>query len=312
MLSLGFDTSNYATSLAVVDTTCWEVVCAEKQFLPVKEGQLGLRQSDALFHHVVALPKLLERIDETLDGRKIDCVGVSAKPRDIKDSYMPCFLAGETFATAFAMGANVPLVKTNHQQGHIQAALLGAGLFPLQAKTFVFHISGGTTDLLLVSENGDVQVIGTSLDLYAGQAIDRLGVQLGYSFPAGEQVSALAETCLEEVKPKVALKGLDCHLSGLQNQYEMLLKKGTAPSYVAKYCLLSIAVTVQKMVKTARNQYGNFPLVCAGGVMCSSIVRSFLEKEMNDIYFAPAYLSSDNAVGVALIAGKETIVGEYY
>ena len=58
--TLGIDTSNYATSLAVFDTA-GEVICAKKRFLPVKEGQLGLRQSDALFHHTAALPGMLGR-----------------------------------------------------------------------------------------------------------------------------------------------------------------------------------------------------------------------------------------------------------
>ena len=56
MRTLGIDTSNYATSLAVFDTNAGEVVCDCKRFLPVREGQLGLRQSDALFHHTAALP----------------------------------------------------------------------------------------------------------------------------------------------------------------------------------------------------------------------------------------------------------------
>ena len=62
MLTLGFDTSNYATSLAVFDTDAKEVVCAKKKFLPVKEGQRGLRQSEALFHHTAALPGLLQEL----------------------------------------------------------------------------------------------------------------------------------------------------------------------------------------------------------------------------------------------------------
>ena len=75
--TLGIDTSNYATSLAVFDTA-GEVVCAKKRFLPVKEGQLGLRQSDALFHHTVALPEMMQELAQEFDLTKIDAVGVSA------------------------------------------------------------------------------------------------------------------------------------------------------------------------------------------------------------------------------------------
>ena len=99
--TLGVDTSNYATSLAVFDTA-GEVVCAKKRFLPVKPGQLGLRQSDALFHHTTALPEMLRELAQEFDLTRIDAVGVSQKPRPAEGSYMPCFLAGVNAATAFA------------------------------------------------------------------------------------------------------------------------------------------------------------------------------------------------------------------
>ena len=127
MLTLGIDTSNYATSLAVFDTNAGEVVCDCKKFLPVKEGQLGLRQSDALFHHTAALPDLLAELGTKADLTKVAAVGVSAKPRPVDGSYMPCFLAGVNAATAFARGKGIPLVHTTHQQGHIAAALFATG-----------------------------------------------------------------------------------------------------------------------------------------------------------------------------------------
>lgn len=79
MLTLGIDTSNYATSLAVYDSCAKEVVCDKKQFLPVKQGQLGLRQSDALFHHTAALPELLSQLAQQVDLSRIQAVGVSTR-----------------------------------------------------------------------------------------------------------------------------------------------------------------------------------------------------------------------------------------
>ena len=103
MLTLGIDTSNYATSLAVFDTDAGEVVCDCKKFLPVKEGQLGLRQSDALFHHTAALPAMLAELGARADLTQVRAVGVSARPRPVEGSYMPCFLAGVSAATAFSL-----------------------------------------------------------------------------------------------------------------------------------------------------------------------------------------------------------------
>ena len=148
--TLGIDTSNYATSLAVFDTDAGEVVCDCKKFLPVKEGQLGLRQSDALFHHTAALPAMLAELGARADLTQVRAVGVSARPRPVEGSYMPCFLAGVSAATAFSLSRALPLIELTHQQGHIAAALYAAGDFTLfERESLVFHVSGGTTDLLL-------------------------------------------------------------------------------------------------------------------------------------------------------------------
>ena len=190
MLTLGIDTSNYATSLAVFDTNAGEVVCDCKKFLPVKAGQLGLRQSDALFHHTAALPDLLAELGTKADLTQIGAVGVSAKPRPVEGSYMPCFLAGVNAAAAFALGKGIPLIHTTHQQGHIAAALFATGERELfEQENLVFHVSGGTTDLLLCQGAEHITPLGTSQDLYAGQAVDRLGVK---PFRAGKPVYQIA------------------------------------------------------------------------------------------------------------------------
>lgn len=98
----------------------------KKRFLPVKPGQLGLRQSDALFHHTTALPEMLHELAQEFDLTRIDAVGVSQKPRPAEGSYMPCFLAGVNAATAFAAARSIPLIYTTHQQGHAAAALFAA------------------------------------------------------------------------------------------------------------------------------------------------------------------------------------------
>ena len=270
--TLGIDTSNYATSLAVFDTA-GEVVCAKKRFLPVKEGQLGLRQSDALFHHTVALPEMMQELAQEFDLTKIDAVGVSQKPRPVEGSYMPCFLAGVSAAAAFAQAKGIPLVRTTHQQGHAAAALFAAKGEQLFAeKVLLFHISGGTTDLLLCDQVRQITTLGTSTDLYAGQAVDRVGVKLGFGFPAGAEVSRLATQCGE---------------------------------YVCKYCLLCVADTVVKMTKAAQKEYPGLPVVCAGGVMSSDIIRAWVQKRLPQVYFVPGMYSSDNAIGVSILAARE-------
>lgn len=189
---LGIDTSNYTTSAAL-----WRdgTVKQKKKLLPVREGELGLRQSDAVFHHVRQLPEVLAALP--LKGTSLSAVGVSTRPRSREGSYMPCFLAGAGTAKAISMTAGVPLFEFSHQQGHIAAALYSAGrLDLLKGRFLAFHVSGGTTEAVLAepdeTEFFHVEIVARSLDLKGGQAVDRVGRMLGLSFPAGPEMERLA------------------------------------------------------------------------------------------------------------------------
>ena len=301
---LGIDTSNYATSLAVYDAESDSVPVMLKRFLPVREGALGLRQSDAVFHHTAALPQMIEELKSKTDCRELSAVGVSVKPRPAEGSYMPCFLVGRAVGGAMSAALGAPLVETTHQQGHIAAALYAAGGDLYEKRALVFHLSGGTTELLLVERLQVLRVVGASRDLYAGQAVDRLGVKLGYGFPAGAEVSRLAEGCAEEIDPRVSVQGTDCSLSGLQNQCEKLLAEGRGAAYTAKYCLTAIAKTVTGMLQAAHRQEPGLPCVCAGGVMSSGLIRDYVMARVPGVRFVPGAFSSDNAAGVAILAAR--------
>ena len=303
MLTLGFDTSNYTTSVAAFDGVGGKN-CS--RLLDVKPGELGLRQSDALFAHIKRLPELVDALCASVNIGNVTAIGVSTRPRAVEGSYMPCFLAGVNAATAFAAARSIPLIYTTHQQGHAAAALFaarGADLFT--QKVLLFHISGGTTDLLLCDEVRTITQLGTSTDLYAGQAVDRVGVKLGFAFPAGAEVSRLAAACPEEIRPKSSVRGMQCSLSGLENQCNALLAAGKSPEYVCKYCLLCVADTVVKMTKAAQKEYPGLPVVCAGGVMSSDVIRQWVQKRLPQVYFVPGQYSSDNAIGVSILAARE-------
>ena len=190
MQYIGFDTSNYTTSAALFDGDA-QVMTSERRLLPVKAGQLGLRQSDAVFHHTAALPEIFGMLPEM---QNVAAVGVSARPRDAEGSYMPCFLAGVSAASCAAKSLNVPLYAFSHQAGHIAAALWSAGRDDLFQQEFLaFHVSGGTTELVHVFPDDEkilrTELLLSSLDLKAGQAVDRIGVMLGFPFPAGKYAS---------------------------------------------------------------------------------------------------------------------------
>lgn len=305
MLILGVDTSNYATSLAVLDTEPMKLVYDIKRFLPVREGQLGLRQSDAVFHHTQALPQLLEEAGRHVALTEIGAVGVSAKPRPVEGSYMPCFTTGTTFAAGMAAVKGIPLVHTTHQQGHIASALFACKQPELfEQDVLVFHVSGGTTDLLHCRKLQVLQQLGTSSDLYAGQAVDRIGVRLGFAFPAGAQVTRLALNCPEKVNPKVSVKEENCSFSGLENQCVKLLEEGASAEYTAKYCLIAVAKTLEKIMLSALKQHPGLPVVFAGGVMSSEVVKNYIQSRYPTCRFVEGKFASDNAIGVSVIAAR--------
>ena len=300
---LGIDTSNYTTSAAAFDDVSG-CVFQKKMLLPVKSGERGLRQSDAVFHHTQQLWQVVSAVID--ECGKPDFIGASYAPRDAEGSYMPCFLAGVSAATAFALSRALPLVQLTHQQGHIAAALYATGQPELfDQETLVFHVSGGTTDLLLCHGAERITPLGTSSDLYAGQAVDRLGVKLGYPFPAGVYVSEQAALCTEKVRPKVSVHGLTCSLSGLENQCARLLAEGRDAAYVCKYCLLCVGETLVRMANNALAEHPGLPVVFAGGVMSSDLIRTYVTNRVPGAHFVPGRFASDNAIGISILAARE-------
>ena len=302
---LGVDTSNYTTSLACFDTDR-NIIVQQKKLLPVAEGQLGLRQSDAVFHHTVQLPQLLDLLSEKCELNAVDSVGVSVKPSSEEKSYMPCFLSGISAATAFAKASGCGLHRFSHQQGHIAAALYSAGRLDLLKERFIaFHVSGGTTQALLVEPDENeickVSLIATSLDLKAGQAVDRVGVMLGLKFPAGKALDELACRCDDKFKLKPVLRGADCSLSGVENKCKKMLDAGEEHERIARYCIEFICAAVDGMAASLLEKYGKLPLVFSGGVMSNSIISKRLTDKYS-AYFAAPEFSCDNAAGIAVLA----------
>jgi len=304
---IGIDTSNYTTSAAVFDADKRKIISNVKRLLSVNEGERGLRQSDAVFAHVKNLPEVTMEAFGGIDAEAIAAVGVSSAPRDEEGSYMPCFLTGVAAASTLANGAKVPLYRFSHQAGHVMAAVWSGGRLDLLGREFIaFHVSGGTTEMLLVkpceSKAGfDIEKLGGTLDLNAGQAIDRVGVAMGLSFPAGPRLEELALANTKKLQRSgVCVKGCDCNLSGVENKAAALMAAGESPEYVAAYVLDHIGRTLIGLTKNAL-ALKNVPVLYAGGVMSNSIIKDMIKKQGFEISFAEPKFSSDNAAGTALL-----------
>lgn len=301
MWALGFDTSNYTTSVALTDGT---QRLYRSRLLDVPEGALGLRQSDALFSHVKRLPELMQALQDEFDST-IGVIGASTRPRAVEGSYMPCFLAGESQAQTIASVLGVPFCAVSHQQGHLAAALHSAGRMELMEQPFLcWHLSGGTTELLHVTPDGwnvRAECIGGTEDLSAGQLIDRTGKLLGLAFPSGKALDALAQQGDERPYP-VKLHGLTFSLSGMQNQVEQLYSRGAPQEQVARFAIGSVCRIVDRATQAALTQYPGEPVVFSGGVSSNSTLRAW-DCAYERIFAAPVF-STDNALGVAVLAHR--------
>ena len=299
---LGLDTSNYTTSAAIYCSDGTGV--NSSRLLDVPEGGLGLRQSDALYQHVRRLPERIAQLkaEGVLDG--VRAVGASVAPRSVEGSYMPCFLAGESQGRVLADLLGVPFFATSHQQGHVAAACWSARRMDLLDRPILsWHLSGGTTELLLVEpEDGmpKMTIIGGTEDISAGQLIDRTGKLLGVPFPAGKGLDALAGDSDSKDAFTVKLRGLYFSLSGVENQVQKRAEQGMSPADVAKFTLNTVAKTVHRVTQAALKEYPGLEVLCSGGVASNSLLR----KVMDYAVFAQPQYSTDNAMGVAILTHR--------
>ena len=305
MSVIGIDTSNYTTSIAVFDGVAGEN-CSK--LLPVKQGELGLRQSDAVFAHIKSLPELSGRLFSHAAAEKITAVGVSTRPRAVEGSYMPCFMVGYSHAKLLSEALRVPLVEVSHQQGHVAASLWSAGRLELMdVPHLAWHLSGGTTELLLVEPEGrNVRCtrIGGTTDISAGQLIDRTGQLLSLPFPSGKHLDALSSEARGREVFKVKCTGSEFSLSGVQNKVQQFHRRQGDPQETAAYALRCVAFAVCMATEQALKAYPGLPVVFSGGVASNSMLRHAAQPL--DPIFAQPQFSTDNAMGVAVLAHRAT------
>lgn len=303
-ITIGIDTSNYTTSMAYFDGESGKNI---GRLLDVPEGALGLRQSDALFQHVKKLPSIANALWEDVAERDIVAICASTKPRELEDSYMPCFLAGESQGRVLAETMQLPFFACSHQQGHVAAAAWSAGRMDLLDRPHLaWHLSGGTTELLYVEPMGllvkAVEIGGTS-DISAGQLIDRTGKKLGLPFPAGRAVDALSLEATKETHFPVKVQKGRFSLSGIENKMNAMVDAGENPADVCRFVLGSIIHAVGKATAQIMGEYPKLPVLCAGGVASNALLREKMAKQYGAIFAQPQY-STDNAMGVAILAHR--------
>ncbi len=301
---LSFDTSNYTTSACVFDTQCG-IVWENRIMLPVKEGECGVRQNDAVFLHTKNLPLLFKDIDYY----DIDYIASSRCPSERENSYMPCFMVGTSFAATLSSLLNKECYECSHQKNHILSAIYSANKTDILKDSFLaYHISGGTTDICLCTpaKTGvfSVEKVGGTADISCGQLIDRTGVSIGLPFPCGKHIQQIAcdEMC---GKQKIKNNGGFYNFSGFQNKTQQMLQNGCEKSQIASYTLDVVYSFILDSVKYFRNKFGNLPVIMSGGVMSNKQISSAVVSNLNDVYFSNPRYSLDNALGTALMCAYD-------
>ena len=306
MTVLGFDTSNYTTSAAVFDG---ERGRNQGRLLEVRPGELGLRQSDALFQHVKHLPEVVEALLGEEGLGTVQAVGASTRPRAVEGSYMPCFLAGASQGQVLSQVLGVPFYAFSHQQGHLAAAAWSAGRLDLLDRPFLaWHLSGGTTELLRVEPEEDgvavrAEILGGTSDISAGQLIDRTGVLLGLSFPAGKGVEKLSRQAQKREYYKVKVNGLTFSLSGMENKVRQMVQRGEEPAEIAWFAQETVCRVVQACTKAAMEEYPGLPVLCSGGVASNGRLKELLRQNCGALFAQPQF-STDNAMGTAVLTWR--------
>lgn len=308
---IGIDTSCYTTSVAIVDTE-ENLIGEHRQLLKVPKGDRGLKQSEAVFQHVQNMKTVFSKVKNFTKRENIVAISASTKPRPIENSYMPVFTVGESQGRVLASMLEVPFWETSHQEGHLLAGMWSSG-FNTDENFLAIHLSGGTSEIMhVVSKKGEnlfeIELLGGTKDLHAGQFVDRIGVAMNLPFPAGPHLEKMASNAIiQDTYIPSYVKGFDFSFSGAETHALRLLRQGMSAETVARAVENVIAKTIEKAARNAIELTGLKKILFVGGVAANQHLRERLKYRLEHpavggkLYFADPSLSADNAVGTALL-----------
>ena len=168
-----------------------------------------------------------------------------------------------------------------------------------------WHLSGGTTELLLVEPDGrnvKCTKIGGTTDISAGQLIDRTAQMLELPFPGGKHLDALSKEATMKETFKVKCSNMEFSLSGVQNKVQQFHAAHSNPAETAGFALRCVAKAVYLASEQAMKAYPGLPIVFSGGVASNSMLRKELAC-LNPVFSEPQY-STDNAMGIAVLTAR--------
>lgn len=310
---LGIESSCDDTSAAVIrDGKLLSNVIASQAIHSEYGGVIPELASRAHGQNIVpVIDAAIKRAGITTD--QIDAVAFTRGP-----GLMGSLLVGISFAKGFSVATNTPLIEVNHLQGHILSHFVELPDQPLAQPQFPFLcllVSGGHTQIVLMRDHFDMQIVGTTIDDAAGEAFDKCAKVMGLGYPGGPIVDKLAKDgnpkAFKFARPSV--DELNFSFSGLKTSFLYFLRDKMAenPNFIEQnkadlcaslqYTIVDILIT--KLAKAAK-RYDIDQIAIAGGVSANSGLREAVVTEGKkrdwDVFVPPFMLTTDNAAMIAI------------
>lgn len=236
-------------------------------------------------------------------------------------------IVGTSFAKSFALGLNIPLIEVNHMHGHILAHFLKNNENAYPSFPFIcLTVSGGHTQLVLVKDYFEMEILGQTLDDAAGEAFDKAAKVMGLPYPGGPLIDKYAQLgdASKYKFPIANVEGYNFSFSGLKTSLLYFLQKEQKKNdrfieenlndICASYQFTIVKTLFQKLEAVAR-KYEIKDIAIAGGVSANSLIRSELKRiglENNwNIFIPPFQFCTDNAAMIGIAGYYKFLKGEF-
>ncbi|MFH1036713.1 MAG: tRNA (adenosine(37)-N6)-threonylcarbamoyltransferase complex transferase subunit TsaD [Patescibacteria group bacterium] len=324
MIILAIETSCDDTSVAVLNisgkkTPKFKILSnIISSQVKIHEKWGGVFPSLAKREHEKNLPLVFKEALKEAGNPKIDLIGVTVGP-----GLEPCLWVGINFAKEMAKKLKVSLVPVNHIEAHILANFIREKKEKKIFPAISLIVSGGHTQLILIKDFGQYQILGETRDDAAGECFDKVARILGLGYPGGPIISKIAKMKTPRIslpiklpRPMMAHKNYDFSFSGLKTAVLYDFKKrpksvSKSPTYIQKMCVEAqqaiIDVLIHKTIKTIKD-FKAKSLILGGGVTANEELRkqfkSKIKKDNLKVNFLvpDQILCTDNAVMAAIAA----------
>lgn len=308
MIVLGVETSCDETSVAIVKDGKQVLANVVFSQIAIHEEFGGVVPEVASRHHVGKLTFVFEQAlqQAQLNASDIDLVAVTSEP-----GLIGSLLVGIISAESFALANNIPIIYVNHLTGHIYANYLESDFyFPIIALV----VSGGHTELVLMRDHYDFEILGKTMDDAVGEAYDKVGRVMGLPYPGGKYVDQLALqgtfryqlplVYLDKDSYNFSFSGLKSAVINLINQSKMKNEELNLADLAASFQTVATTVLVDKTIQAAQ-EYNAKHIIVAGGVAANRGLRNLMKEKVSQLpgvvlTFPSFEYCTDNAAMIAV------------